>query len=635
MKALQIIRRFGLLLAVVIIATPVQILAITPQNKQSLLGNSEYYWSDQAKTVCSSTSASSSVTTPGTVYVVGDSIGTQFVPGLQAALSSSGSTGWTVPQTGTPNVLASRQLSDGGPSPNGLQTVNADQAAMANATAVIVELGTNSGGLNAANISTMITKIKQYAPTAHIFWINTATSGTPAASLPATLGNVNGIIASQAATLGYQVISWNNEVFGSQADPTVINPSAPDNGYIRQADEYVHLTDAGKTAMTNLIVSTLTGNAASSGTAATGSSCACTTGSTPLTGAENPDKIWNYFRNKGLTPIQVAGLMGNLQAEGGFDPLRVQYGHINSRGEISEAGKPSSEDDTMVIDGSTGYGIAQWTAKNRQQALHDMAVGRGVKDGDLATQLDFLWQELTTSYNDSTYVPLSQTADLRTATQIVLHNFEGPKVENLDERFGFAQAILSQFGSGTPGSGGATTSSSGCGGSASANVNAIVQDALLFSWPDNRGLTPKPEYAAAVAQYDPESNNAGFWFGADCGTFVATVMRASGADPNYPHAGTPGQEDYVRAHPELYDVVDSTSVNDLQPGDILIVNGAQGGGGADGHTFIFVGNQPPNNYGQASASGGDRMANLEPIPTDANGIVNDSRGNYLRARLKQ
>lgn len=182
---------------------------------------------------------------------------------------------------------------------------------------------------------------------------------------------------------------------------------------------------------------------------------------------------------------------------------------------------------------------------------------------------------------------------------------------------------LLQFGGGGGGGVGATPAGGLCGGSVSGDAASIAQEALKLAWPDDsHGTTPKPEYQQAINDFNKGMTPA------DCGVFVATVMRASGADPNYPQSGTSLQEAYVRSHPDKYDVVDKVnSISDLQPGDILIVNQGDGAGG-NGHTYIFVGKQPPNDYNEASASLGTRAGNL------GTAVLSDSRGNYLRARLK-
>ncbi len=73
----------------------------------------------------------------------------------------------------------------------------------------------------------------------------------------------------------------------------------------------------------------------------------CITGAAPVTeliGKDNREKIWNYFMTKGLTKEQTAGVLGNLQAESGFNPGRQE----------SEKTWPNG-----------GYGIAQFTGDNR------------------------------------------------------------------------------------------------------------------------------------------------------------------------------------------------------------------------------------------------------------------------------
>jgi hypothetical protein len=170
---------------------------------------------------------------------------------------------------------------------------------------------------------------------------------------------------------------------------------------------------------------------------------------------------------------------------------------------------------------------------------------------------------------------------------------------------------------------GSASDSTTCDGSAAGDAAAIVETAVDLSWPDaSHGTTPKPEYADAIKKYNKGMNPA------DCGVFVATVMRASGADPHYPPVGTSTQEDYVRSNKDKYDVVDKvTKESDLEPGDILIVNQGDGAG-ASGHTFIYVGKQGSQGYVTASASLDSRAGNLGPIQ------LVDSRGYYLRARLK-
>jgi hypothetical protein len=118
----------------------------------------------------------------------------------------------------------------------------------------------------------------------------------------------------------------------------------------------------------------------------------------------------------------------------------------------------------LIVNGETGYGLAQWTTRGRQQALLDFAASKGNIPGDLNVQLEFLWHELTTTFNDNVLTPLKATSDLTAATDIVLKKFECPRAcvnliekpgpatqaayqKVLDERRAFAQALLTQYGS--------------------------------------------------------------------------------------------------------------------------------------------------------------------------------------------
>lgn len=331
---------------------------------QALTGN-YVHWSTDSPVVggpaCSGSGTGSS-SGPGKVFVLGDSIGTQFTPSLATALNSSGSTGWTVEA----DVKFGRKVSGGTELPDGITAAAAAGTMAANAKYIIVELGTN-GTFSAAQAATLISTLRGHSPNAKIFWIDTAVSGRDS-YIPVILG-VNQMIYGQAQANSYSVISWYKQVFGADKDPTNISSPLAISNLIVQANQFVHLTDAGIASYNSMIV-----NALAKGGSAGG--CSCT-----LPGIDNAEKIWNFFIGKGLTPVQTAGIMGNLWEESGLNPRNVQ-------------GTTTPDSDTMKIDGLTGYGIAQWTFITRQQALHDFAVSRSTIDGDLQTQLEFMWIEM-------------------------------------------------------------------------------------------------------------------------------------------------------------------------------------------------------------------------------------------------
>jgi hypothetical protein len=69
------------------------------------------------------------------------------------------------------------------------------------------------------------------------------------------------------------------------------------------------------------------------------------TAPTKLKGVTNTEKVWNYFTERGLTPIAAAGAMGNIKHESGFNPW------------IGESGSTSINPSDVGV----GFGLIQWT----------------------------------------------------------------------------------------------------------------------------------------------------------------------------------------------------------------------------------------------------------------------------------
>lgn len=165
-------------------------------------------------------------------------------------------------------------------------------------------------------------------------------------------------------------------------------------------------------------------------------------GSSTLVGSENAEKIWNFLIGKGLTAYGAAGLMGNLEAESGLAPNNLQN-TSNSRSGMSDAEFTSAVDSGQIsksefiasskFSGASsqeyGYGLAQWTSKGRKQGLYELVKSRNVSIADLATQLDWLYQELSSSYSGVLSV-LKSTNSLQQASNKVLIDFEAPASKN-------------------------------------------------------------------------------------------------------------------------------------------------------------------------------------------------------------
>jgi lytic transglycosylase, catalytic len=160
---------------------------------------------------------------------------------------------------------------------------------------------------------------------------------------------------------------------------------------------------------------------------------------------------------------------------------------------------------------------------------------------------------------------------------------------------------------GEGGSGNSSVSASSCANSGGVHAGSIVETAKGLINKDNPG-TASQTYIDARAKYNPEAGGDM----TDCGKYIATVMRASGADPDYPSAGTSIQRNYVMNSPK-YTIINTKSPSDLQPGDILVYSGS----GSYGHTMIYIGDQGDGNVA-VEASLGDhppRYANIGRVQT--------------------
>lgn len=155
----------------------------------------------------------------------------------------------------------------------------------------------------------------------------------------------------------------------------------------------------------------------------------------------------------------VCGLMGNLKAESGIYPNRVQ-------GDIPYS--QYSFDYTAQVDNGTisrsefinngpgggGYGLAQWTYSTRKAGLYDMWQSGGYSSiGNLVLAIDYLVYELKNSYS-GVYNTLKNATSVREASDKVLHDFENPadQSEAVEEaRCAMGEEYYLSFKNWTPG----------------------------------------------------------------------------------------------------------------------------------------------------------------------------------------
>ena len=142
----------------------------------------------------------------------------------------------------------------------------------------------------------------------------------------------------------------------------------------------------------------------------------------------NSKIIWDFLKKEGFSDFGVAGLMGNLDAESALRPNNLQDTYSRSLG-LSDAEYTAKVDNgtyTNFVRDSAGYGLAQWTYWSRKENLLNYAKSKKKSIGDLEMQLEFLVQELKTSYKNSVYNILVNATTVQQASDVVLMNFERP-----------------------------------------------------------------------------------------------------------------------------------------------------------------------------------------------------------------
>lgn len=137
-------------------------------------------------------------------------------------------------------------------------------------------------------------------------------------------------------------------------------------------------------------------------------------------------QIWDFLRNKGLSEIATAGVMGNLRAESALSPINLQNSFEGKLGYNDESYTKAVDNGTYknFVHDKAGYGLAQWTYYSRKQELLNFAKANKKSIGDLQMQLEFLWKEMQ---NYQTMMKELANADsIKDASDSFLFRFERP-----------------------------------------------------------------------------------------------------------------------------------------------------------------------------------------------------------------
>lgn len=163
----------------------------------------------------------------------------------------------------------------------------------------------------------------------------------------------------------------------------------------------------------------------------------------------NKETIWQFLKTAGLSNAGAAGLMGNLEAESGFNPKNLEDSFEEKLGFTDETyttAVDEGEYDHFSNDGA-GYGLAQWSYYTKKLALLSYSKIEDESIGNLDLQLEFLKKDME-KYFSKLWNFLKTTDSIYEATVEVLIKYETPADQSdsvKDKRYELAKAIYNEF----------------------------------------------------------------------------------------------------------------------------------------------------------------------------------------------
>lgn len=158
--------------------------------------------------------------------------------------------------------------------------------------------------------------------------------------------------------------------------------------------------------------------------------------------------IWKFLKGKGLNDYAVAGIMGNLYAESGFNPCNLQNTYESKLG-YNDTSYTAAVDNGAYgnfVHDCAGYGLCQWTFWSRKEALLSYARSVQKSIGDLTMQLDFMWKELQ-GYS-GVMKTLKGAASILEASNAILLHYERPADQSTavqNKRAGYGQTFYDKY----------------------------------------------------------------------------------------------------------------------------------------------------------------------------------------------
>lgn len=263
------------------------------------------------------------------------------------------------------------------------------------------------------------------------------------------------------------------------------------------------------------------------------------------------EKVWFAVLGAGYSKDAAAGVLGNIEAESGFDP--------------------------NIIEGGTGigFGLCQWSYGRRTQ-IEQYAASKGKEPGDLNTQIEFLIAEITpgggadgfanyqlVEYNGYSPSDWENASTPEDAAIAFCWSFERPGIPRMEIRTEAARRYYEEFKDKEKPTGGGNVLET-CVQVMNDMINRNVHYSTSnLTWGDIEAASTHP-YAC-------------------CATYVSVVLYKSGiltADQmnayNYNYTGSGGLPDMLSAAGWT-----EVSHSEIQPGDVINEVGV--------HALIYAG----------------------------------------------
>ena len=283
-------------------------------------------------------------------------------------------------------------------------------------------------------------------------------------------------------------------------------------------------------------------------------------------------QILQMLTQLGFNKIAACGILGNMMQESKLYP------------DIVEGGSHAPE---ITVDGSTGYGLCQWTYVTRQQALADFAKANGKSSSDAGLQCSFIAKECNEL--DNLTGKLNECASASDAAFLFHKEYEhsSDSREAIQNRLTWAEEAYANDGAmagsngnldatGVVGVGGAGGGAGAAGGQSNLLMKAIFGDAgdkitqaynAFFGSPGGGATGGMPGKAGGAG--GSLGGVAGGGVAADsAGDYVLKNMQGAeitspfghrNSDPSQPHGGI----DYGAAEGTKIPTPVSGTVNDV------------------------------------------------------------------------